>query len=135
MMKWETKIRVRYGETDQMGYVYHGAYPQYYEVGRVEAIRELGFSYKEVEERGFLMPVIELNIQYKKPAFYDDELTIYTIMNEMPTGLRLPFEYECYNQKGELLNKGKVTLVCIDKQSGKMTGLPDWFKTALEKHF
>ncbi len=135
MMKWETKIRVRYGETDQMGYVYHGAYPQYYEIGRVEAIRELGFSYKEVEDRGFLMPVIDLTIQYKKPAFYDDELTLHTIMHEMPTGLRLPFDYECYNQKGELLNKGKVTLVCVDKQTGKMVSLPDWFKAALEKHF
>lgn len=135
MIKSETKIRVRYSETDQMGYVYYGVYAQYYEVGRVEAIRQLGFSYKDVEDRGILMPVVDYSIQYKKPAFYDDEITVVTYLKEIPAGVRIPFEYECYNTNGQLLNTGKVTLVCVDKQSGKMTVLPDWFKKAIEKFF
>ncbi len=135
MIKSETKIRVRYGETDQMGYAYYGVYAQYYEVGRVEAMRMLGFSYKDVEARGILMPVVEFSVNYKKPAFYDDELTLVTIIREMPTGLRIPFEYTCYNSKGDLLNTGKVTLVCIDKISSKMCRLPDWFERALRPFF
>ena len=78
MIKAETKLRVRYGETDQMGYAYYGVYAQYYEVGRVEAMRLLGFSYKEVEERGILLPVVDYGIHYHQPAFYDDEITIVT---------------------------------------------------------
>lgn len=135
MIRSETKIRVRYGETDQMGYVYYGVYAQYYEVGRVEAMRLLGFSYKEVEERGLLLPVIEFSIQYKKPAFYDEEITVVTYLKQIPTGLRLPFEYECYNEKGELLNTGKVTLVSKDKFSGKLIPLPDWFREAFKPFF
>lgn len=135
MIRSETKIRVRYGETDQMGYVYYGVYAQYYEVGRVEAMRLLGFSYKEVEERGLLLPVIEFSIQYKKPAFYDEEITVVTYLKQIPTGLRLLFEYECYNEKGELLNTGKVTLVSKDKFSGKLIPLPDWFREAFKPFF
>jgi acyl-CoA thioester hydrolase len=135
MIKAETKIRVRYGETDQMGYAYYGIYAQYYEVGRVEAMRLLGFSYKEVEERGIMMPVVDFTIHYKKPAYYDDEITVVTYMKHRPDGVRVPFEYECYNSKGELLNTGKVTLVCIDKSSGKPCTLPDWFQKAFDPFF
>jgi acyl-CoA thioester hydrolase len=135
MIKSETKIRVRYGETDQMGYAYYGIYAQYYEVGRVEAMRMLGFSYKDVEARGVLMPVIEFSVNYKKPAFYDDEITVITYLKENPTGVRIPFEYECFNSNGDLLNTGKVTLVCVDKASNKMIKLPDWFKQALVPFF
>lgn len=135
MIKAETKIRVRYGETDQMGYAYYGVYAQYYEVGRVEALRLIGFSYKEVEARGILMPVVDFNIHYKKPAFYDDELTIVTMINEMPKGVKFPFEYECYNSNGDLLNTGKVTLVYIDKQSGKVAAMPAWLEAALKPFF
>ena|SRR5690606_26011140 len=135
MVKSETKIRVRYGETDQMGYAYYGIYAQYYEVGRVETIRMLGFSYKEVEERGILLPVIDFTINYKKPAYYDDEITVVTMLKEKPTGFRIPFEYECYNTKRELLNTGKVTLVSVDKNSGKPSPLPNWFVRAFEPFF
>jgi acyl-CoA thioester hydrolase len=135
MLISETKIRVRYGETDQMGYAYYGIYAQYYEVGRVEAMRMMGFSYKDVEERGIIMPVLEYSIRYKKPAFYDDELTIVTMLKEKPLGVKLPFEYECFNQNNELLNTGFVTLAVIDKSSGKPTRLPDWFNQALDKFF
>lgn len=135
MLISETKLRVRYGETDQMGYVYYGIYAQYYEVGRVEAMRVLGFSYKDVEERGIMMPVLEYAITYKKPAFYDDELTIVTMLKEMPSGVKINFEYECFNQKNELLNSGHVTLAIIDKNTNRLCKLPGWFSEALAKFF
>jgi acyl-CoA thioester hydrolase len=135
MIKSETKIRVRYGETDQMGYAYYGVYAQYYEVGRVETMRLLGFSYKEVEARGILLPVVDYSIQYKKPAFYDDEIIIVTTLTSKPTGVRIPFEYQCYNSAGELLNTGKVTLVCVDKTTNKACQMPDWFSKAFDPFF
>lgn len=135
MIRSETKIRVRYGETDQMGYVYYGVYAQYYEVGRVDAMRSLGFSYKQIEEKGLLMPVIDFTISYKKPAFYDDEITVVTYVREKPLGVRINFEYECFNQAGELLNTGKVTLVMVDKVTNKMCKIPDWFQNAFNAFF
>jgi acyl-CoA thioester hydrolase len=134
MIKTETTLRVRYAETDQMGYVYYGNYAQYYEVGRVEAMRSLGFSYKEMEERGILMPVINLNVNYKKPALYDDEVRIVTMVKTLPN-VRITFEYECYNQLNELLNTGSVTLVFIDKLKNKLTMPPDWFMNAFVSKF
>ncbi len=135
MIQAETKFRVRYAETDQMGYVYYGRYAEYFEVGRVEAMRLLGFSYKDVEDKGILMPVIELNIVYKKPAFYDDEITLITKLQEMPSGYRIKFEYETKNAKNELLNTGTVSLVFIDKKSNKMVKVPDWFQQGLLPFF
>jgi acyl-CoA thioester hydrolase len=135
MIRSETKLRVRYGETDQMGYVYYGVYAQYYEVGRVEAMRLMGFSYKDVEERGILLPVVDYSIHYKLPAFYDDEITVVTYLKEFPKGVRIPFDYECFNAKGQLLNTGKVTLVCKDKNTGKVCILPDWFRDAFKPFF
>lgn len=135
MIRSETKIRVRYGETDQMGYAYYGIYAQYYEVGRVEAMRLLGFSYKDVEERGILLPVIDYSIHYNRPAYYDDEITVVTLLKDRPTGFRLPFEYECYNAAGQLLNTGKVTLVCVDKTSARPCKLPEWFSSAFAPFF
>jgi acyl-CoA thioester hydrolase len=134
MIKTETTLRVRYGETDQMGFVYYGVYAQYYEVGRVECMRSLGFSYKEMEESGVLMPVINLTINYKKPALYDDEVRIVTTVKEIP-GLRITFDYECYNQKDVLLNTGSVTLVFIDKQKNKPMQPPQWFMDGFMKKF
>lgn len=134
MIKTETTLRVRYAETDQMGYVYYGNYAQYYEVGRVEAMRSLGFSYKEMEERGILMPVINLNVNYKRPALYDDEVRIVTMVKTLPN-VRITFEYECYNQLNELLNTGSVTLVFIDKLKNKLTMPPDWFMNAFVSKF
>lgn len=134
MVKSETTVRVRYGETDQMGFVYYGVYAQYYEVGRVEAMRSLGFSYKEMEESGVLMPVINLTVNYKKPARYDDEVRIVTTVKDMP-GVRITFHYECYNQQNDLLNTGHVTLVFIDKVKNKPMQPPQWFMDAFMKKF
>lgn len=135
MIKAETKIRVRYGETDQMGYAYYGVYAQYYEVGRVEAMRLLGFSYKEVESKGVLMPVVDYSINYKKPAFYDDEITVVTSIKQMPKGVKLHFDYACYNAAGELLNTGKVVLVYVQKNTNKVISIPSWFEEALKPFF
>ena len=134
MLISETKIRVRYGETDRMGYAYYGNYAQYYEVARVEALRKVGFSYKEIEDRGILLPVVDFTIQYKKPAYYDDLLTIVTTIKELP-GVRFTFHYECFNENRDLLNTGVVTLVFVDKERNKPCIPPDWFMDEVEKYF
>ena len=124
MYSFETKLRVRYGETDQMGFAYYGVYAQYYEVGRVELLRSLGISYKEIEAMGFALPVVNLNINYKKPAFYDDELTIKTTIKVMPS-VKIIFEYETFNEVGDLLNTGEVVLVFVNKDTGKACSAPE----------
>ena len=118
MYTHKTNIRVRYSETDQMKYVYYGVYAQYFEVGRVELLRSLGISYKELENKGFALPVVNYNIDYKQPAFYDDELTIETTLKEIPTA-KIIFQYKTWNQKNEIINIATVTLVFINKDTGK----------------
>ncbi|RAJ05091.1 acyl-CoA thioester hydrolase [Chitinophaga skermanii] len=130
-----TQIRVRYGETDQMGYLYYGNYGLYYEVGRAEAIRELGFTYKQLEEQGVIMPVAELNVKYYRPAYYDDLITVKTILKELPTTSKIQFHSELYNEKGELLNVGVTTLVFIDATTKQKVGLPPALKERLEPFF
>jgi acyl-CoA thioester hydrolase len=134
MYSFETKIRVRYGETDQMSFVYYGVYAQYYEVGRVELFRSLGLSYKEIEAMGFALPVVNMNIKYKKPAFYDDELTIRTIIKELPSA-KITFHYETLNEKGELLNVGEVILVFINKKTGRACLAPEIIMNKLKEKF
>ncbi|MFT6845982.1 MAG: acyl-CoA thioester hydrolase [Flavobacteriales bacterium] len=119
----EVKLRVRYAETDKMGYCYYGNYAQFFEVGRVEALRNLGFSYKELEASGIILPVLEYQIKYIKPAYYDDILTIQTKISKMPK-TRMYFEYETYNEAGELLNIASTTLVFVDEKTGKPTKPP-----------
>ena len=130
----ETQIRVRYAETDQMGYVYYGNYAQYYEVGRVEAMRQLGLSYKAMEISGIMMPVLSFNIKYIKPAYYDDLLTIKTSILELPK-LRIIFNYETFNQEGVLLNVGETTLVFVDKVKNKTCVPPEFFFQSLKGYF
>lgn len=131
----ETKIRVRYGETDQMGYLYYGYYALYYEVGRAEAIRELGFTYKEMEDIGVIMPVAELNSKYLRPARYDDLVTIKTTLKELPDGSKIRFHSELYNEQGELLNVGVTTLVFFDPVSKIKTMMPEKLLKKLEPFF
>ncbi len=129
-----TNVRVRYAETDRMGYVYYGNYATYYEVGRVEALRDLGLSYKSVEDKGFLLPVIDFSIKYFKPAFYDDLLTVKTVIKTLPSA-RIHFYYEIYNEKEEKLNQGETTLVFINKSTNKPCVAPDWFLEKIKKYF
>jgi acyl-CoA thioester hydrolase len=117
-----------------MGYVYYGNYPAYYEVGRTEALRQLGTSYHELEKKGIMMPVIDLSIKYLKPAKYDDLLTIKTIVKEIPK-MRMHFFYEVYNSENILLNKGETTLVFISMERNRPVACPEWLKTIFENSF
>jgi acyl-CoA thioester hydrolase len=130
----ETTVRVRYAETDKMGYVYYGNYTHYYEVGRVEALRQLGSSYKEMEDNGVMLPVYTCNIKYIKPALYDDLLLIKTTIKELPMA-RITFRYEIFNEKGELLNEGDTTLVFIDMKTNRPRPAPDSFIDKIKKFF
>jgi acyl-CoA thioester hydrolase len=115
MIEHSVQIRVRYAETDQMGYVYYGNYASYFEVGRVETFREIGFSYKSMEAAGIMMPVLEFKTKYIRPAKYDDLLTIKVYVKEKP-GVRIKFDYEVFNEAGELLTVADTTLVFINDQ-------------------
>lgn len=119
----ETQIRVRYAETDRMGYCYYGNYAQYFEVARVEALRSLGISYKTLEDEGVLLPVINFNIDYKKPAYYDDLLTIKCLVRELP-GVRITFDYQTYRSE-TLLNEASTTLVFVNQSENKPMRIPD----------
>jgi acyl-CoA thioester hydrolase len=134
MYSFETEVRVRYGETDAMGIVYYGTYPLYYETGRTEMMRNLGFTYRKMEETGILMPVISMNCHYLKPARYDDLLTIRTLVKEMPVA-RILFDYEILNEEKELVNKGQTTLVFVDRVKGRPVRIPLFLKEVLEPCF
>ena len=118
MIRNETKIRVRYGETDQMGYVYYGNYAQFFEVGRVEWLRSMGVSYKSLEASGIMLPVTELRITYAKPARYDDELTVITTLSKKPL-VKIEFDFEIRNQNEEIITTGYTGLVFIDMKRNR----------------
>ncbi|HPN71152.1 MAG TPA: thioesterase family protein [Saprospiraceae bacterium] len=127
--------RVRYGETDQMGYLYYGHYPMLYEIGRVEAIRDLGVSYKYIEdELGLIMPVISVESKYLKPAKYDEVIRIDTILHEMP-GRIIVFHFELFNEADELLHTAVVKLVFVDQKTNKMVRTPDYLTDKLKSYF
>lgn len=130
----ETSLRVRYAETDRMGYVYYGNYAQYFEVGRVEALRQLGTSYKEMEDNGIMLPVYTCTIKYLKPAFYDDLLVIKTVIKDLPTA-KITFDYEIYNQKGELLTSANTSLVFIKMATNKPCAAPESFIEKIKVYF
>jgi acyl-CoA thioester hydrolase len=135
MYTHQTQIRVRYSETDRMNYVYYGNYAQYFEVARVEALRSLDVSYKELEEvEGVMLPVIDFQIKYLKPAFYDELLTIKTSIVKLPTA-RIFFEYEIYNEKNELINTASTTLVFVNKETMKPIMAPDNLLSKLKSYF
>ncbi len=129
----ETQLRVRYGETDQMGYAYYGKHAEYFEVGRVELVRRLGIPYKEVEARGIMMPVSELLVNYKRPAKYDDLLTIRTLVKERPRSFFL-FDYEIYNEEAELLATGHVKLAFVDMEHMRPVRAPEFVLKAIDTY-
>ena len=130
----DIQIRVRYAETDQMGYVYYGHYAAYFEVARVEMLRSLGFSYKILEEEGIILPVLNYSIKYIRPAYYDDLLKIKTIIKDLPAA-RIRFDYETFNEKDELLNIADTTLVFVNKKSGRPGAPPKDFMEAISGFF
>ncbi|MFN4249169.1 MAG: acyl-CoA thioesterase [Flavipsychrobacter sp.] len=135
MYESTTEVRVRYGETDQMGYLYYGYYALYYEVGRAEAIRQLGFTYRELEQMGIMMPVVDLHAQYYRPALYDDLITVKTILKELPESHKIQFHSELYNEQKQLLNKGVTTLVFYDPATKQKVNMPDELKNRLQPFF
>lgn len=119
----QTQLRVRYGETDQMGVVYHGNYALYFEIARTEALRQIDVTYRGLEESGIMMPVVNLNVNFKKSAKYDDLLTIKAFFKTMPT-VKTIIDYEVYNEANELLCTGQTTLVFVDMKKNKITRCP-----------
>ena len=134
MYQSEINIRVRYAETDQMGFCYYGNYAQYFEVARVEMLRILGVSYKMLEDQGILLPVTDFSIKYIKPAYYDQNLTIKTFMRILPN-VRIAFDYETFNESGELLNEARTELVFLKKETMRPSRAPDELIRKLKPYF
>lgn len=134
MFVFDHQIRVRYAETDQMGYVYYGNYAAFYEIARTEMLRSTGISYKELEEMGVMLPVTELKTKYLKPGKYDDLITIRVTIRKKPA-IRIIFEYELFNESGELLNQGETTLVFVNMEKNKPCMPPQVFQDKISKYF
>jgi acyl-CoA thioester hydrolase len=134
MFQHATKLRVRYGETDQMGYMYYGNYAEFFEVGRVEMLRSLGLTYSGMEASGIMMPVLEMRSKYLKPALYDEEITINVTMEKMP-GVRIHFKYELFNEKQELIHVADTLLVFINMKNNRPCLPPQDFIDKLKPYF
>jgi acyl-CoA thioester hydrolase len=130
----ETLIRVRYGETDRMGYMYYGHYPEYFEVSRTDMIRALGLSYREIEDTGIIMPVRSLTVAYKIPALYDDVLTVKSCLRKLPE-IKLDIDYEIYNQQNQLVCTGNTVLAFVDAKTRRPKRAPEFFMNAVRKYF
>lgn len=128
------QIRVRYGETDQMGYLHHGNYPLYYEAARVECMRSLGFPYGEMEKSGILMPVLDLHCKFIRPVLYDEMLTVRAIMTEMPR-TRMKLRYELFNEEGAKVNEGSTDLCFVDAVSRRPMRCPEEIAKLIQPHF
>ncbi len=135
MFTTETQIRVRYAETDQMGVVYHSNYFPYFETARAESIRQLGFTYADMEKMGIIMPVIEVQCRYLRPALYDDLLTIKVILKELPVHHKIEFHHEVFNEKNDLLATGKIILYFMESKTMKRTTMPVELLKKLEPYF
>lgn len=134
MFQNATKLRVRYGETDQMGYMYYGNYAEFFEVGRVEMLRSLGLTYSGMEASGIMMPVLEMKCKYLKPARYDEEITINVIMDKMP-GVKIHFRYELFNERNELIHIGETLLAFINMKTNRPCLPPTDFLEKLKPFF
>lgn len=134
MYNSETQIRVRYGETDRMGYMYYGHYPEYFEVSRTDMIRSLGLSYRDIEDMGIIMPVRSLHVDYKNPARYDELLVVKSIMNKLPE-IKLDIDYEIYNEQNQLVCKGNTILAFVDAKTRKPRRAPEFFLEKVRKYF
>lgn len=135
MFTSQTQLRVRYAETDQMGVVYHGYYFQYFEAARAESIRQLGFTYADMERTGIIMPVVEVQCRYIRPARYDDLLTITVALKELPVHHKIEFHQEVFNEQNELLASGKVILYFMEAKTMKRTVMPEPLRQQLQPYF
>ncbi|MDY3343723.1 thioesterase family protein [Riemerella anatipestifer] len=128
-------VRVRYGETDPMKYVYYGNYAEYFEVARVELFRSIGIAYDEIENRGIWLPVSEYHTKYLKPARYDEVLEIHTFIKKLPDGVRIIFDYEIYNPKGEKITEASTTLFFLNAKTGRIMPCPDFLLDLMKPYF
>ena len=135
MFATETTIRVRYAETDQMGVVYHSNFFPWFESARAESIRELGYTYADMEKMGVIMPVVDVHCRYLRPARYDDLLTIKTTLKELPTHHKIEFHHEVYAEKGDLLAIGKIILYFMEAATMKRTTMPAELLDKLRPYF
>lgn len=135
MFTAEYDIRVRYADTDQMNVVYHANYATYFEIARTEAIRSLGFTYREMEEMGIEMPVTEIDMRFLRPARYDDLLKVRTTLRHLPENHRIEFLQEIFNDNGKLITQGRVTLFFLDKVTKKRSGMPAQLRDKLLPFF
>jgi len=133
MNEHQLEVRVRYSETDQMGVVYHGNYLPYFEIGRVEWLRNQGISYKELEESGVALPIVNIIINYKKPARYDDLLKVITKL-KFSSSVKIGFECRIEDEKGELLTTADFILVFVSIKTGRPITPPEQILTILEAH-
>ncbi len=133
LLSYETKIRVRYKDTDQMGIMHHSNYIVMYEMARTEWLRDMGLTYAEIERRGIMSPIIEVQSKYLYPAFYDEVLTVKVFMDELPSA-RLNISSEVYNEAGRLINTGRVTLGFMHSDTRRPCRAPEWFLAALEEY-
>ncbi len=131
MKEHNVEVRVRYGETDQMGVVYHGSYVPYFEIGRVEWLRNKGVSYKSLEESGIALPIVSMHLNYKKSARYDDLLTVNTKLKKY-SGVKIEFDCEIRNENQELLTTAHFILVFLDIKNGKAIVPPQFILDILE---
>ncbi len=135
MYTFDFKKRVRYAETDKMGYLYYGHYAKYYEIGRVESLRNLGLSYKAMEDKyNIMLPVLHLESRYILPAYYDENITIRTILNDLPTKM-ITFQHQLINPDGRLINKANIKLFFVDMKNGKRLSVPQFLIDKLSPYF
>jgi acyl-CoA thioester hydrolase len=134
MYIYDHKIRVRYGETDKMGVVYHGSYPLYYEEARTEMLRSAGISYVELERQGIIMPVMEMHVKYIASAYYDDLLTVRVTIKQ-PPGARIVFHYQILNQNDKLINEAELTLVFVNEATRRPCRIPQALAEVIAPHF
>ncbi|HNR17166.1 MAG TPA: thioesterase family protein [Chitinophagaceae bacterium] len=135
MFTTDTQVRVRYAETDQMGVVYHSNYFPYFESARAESIRQLGFTYADMEKMGVIMPVVDVHCRYLRPAKYDDLLTIKTMLKELPAHHKIEFHHEVFNEENELLAIGKIILYFMEAKTMKKTTMPGQLLAKLQFYF
>jgi acyl-CoA thioester hydrolase len=135
MISGQTHVRVRYGEVDQMGFLYYGNYALYYEVARSEMIRDIGYPYSDMEKDGTLMPVVKMNSKFLKPARYDELIRVETTMIELPRHDFVTFYHKLFNEENELINKGEVTLTFFNPQTQRRVPMPDRLKSLLLPYF
>ncbi|MDX1629998.1 MAG: thioesterase family protein, partial [Fulvivirga sp.] len=134
MVEFQTEVRVRYADTDQMGYVYYGNYAAYFEIARVESLRSLGLTYKELEDAGVMMPVLENYSKFLAPATYDELLKIKTSIREKP-GVKITFHYEIFNESDRLIHQGRTLLAFVNMKTGRPCRPPEVMTKLLNPYF